>query len=63
MDGAVSNAHDCDSSTDSLVVHDEVQGEIFDEESAVVGQRSSKKGMQHSMTGSVSHCASSVGLF
>ena len=62
MNSSVSNGHDGDSSADA-VVHYEVKGEILDEEGAVVGERSAEQGMEHSMAGSVSDGACSVGLF
>lgn len=62
MNGTVGNGHDGDSSADA-VVHDEVKCEIFDEEGAVVGEGSAEQSMEHSVAGSVSDGACSVGLF
>lgn len=62
VDGSISDWHDGDTSADS-VVHDQVQSEILDEESAVVGQGSAEEGMEHSMTGSVGDGTGSIGLF
>ena len=63
MDGSISNAHAGDSSADSLVVHDEVEAEVFDEEGAVIGKRPAKEGVQHGVAGTISNCAGSIGLF
>ena len=63
MDGSIGDAHAGDSSANSLVVHDEVEPEVFDEESAVIGERPAKEGVQHGMSSAVGHGAGSIGLF
>lgn len=63
MDGSIGDAHAGDSSANSLVVHDEVEPEVLDEESAVIGERPAKEGMQHGMSSAVGHGAGSIGLF
>ena len=62
MNSSVSNADTGNSSADTIVVHDEIKSEILDEESAVVGEGSTKEGMQHGVTCPVSDCAGSIGL-
>jgi len=42
VDCSISNAHDCDSSADTIVVHNEVKSEIFDEEGTVVCEGSTE---------------------
>jgi hypothetical protein len=62
VDGAVSDAHNGDASADAVIVHDQVEREVLDEEGAVIGERASEEGVQHSVASSVSHRAGSVGL-
>lgn len=63
MNGSISNADAGNSSADTLVVHYEIKSEVFDEESAVIGQRTTEESVQHGVACSVSHCASTVCLF
>lgn len=45
VDGSVSDTHADYTSAGSLVVHYQVQGKVFDEEGAVIGEGSSKESM------------------
>jgi len=63
VDSAVGNAHNGHSSASALVVHDEVQSEVFNEEGAIVSQGASEKSVQHSMASSICNCAGAIRLF
>ena len=62
VDGPVSDANSSNSTADPLTVHDQISSEILDEKGAVVSEGSSEKGVQHSVTRTVSHRAGAVGL-
>ena len=42
--------------------HNEIKCKIFNKENTIITQSSTKEGMQHTMTGSISYCAASIGL-
>lgn len=63
MDGSVSDAHAGDTTADALVVHDEVEAEVLDEESTIVGEGTTEEGVQHGVASTISHSAGSVSLF
>lgn len=62
MNGSIGDAHANNSTANTLVIHYEIKGEVFNEECAVVGKGSSEEGMQHSVSSSISDGTGSIGL-
>jgi hypothetical protein len=59
VNGAISDGHYHHTSTNSLIVHDQVQSKILYKKSTVVGKRPAKQCMEHSMTCSIGDGATS----
>ena len=62
MDSTVSDVVGHDTSAVLILVHNEVHGEVLNEENAVVSESSSEESVEHRVAGSVSDSAASVGL-
>ena len=62
MQRAVLHRQRDDAAAAALVVHDEVDGEILDEELGRVAQRLAVHGVQHGVAGAVGGGASALGL-
>ena len=62
MDSSISDVDAGDSTTDSLIVHDEIEGEVLNEEGAVISQGPAEESMQHGVSSSVSHRAGTIRL-
>jgi len=49
-------------STALVTLHDEIKGEVLNEEDAVVPESPTEQGVQHAVSGSIGDSAASVGL-
>jgi hypothetical protein len=62
MNGTIGDTHNHDSSTSALIIHDQIKQKIFYKENTIIPQTSTEKGMQHTVSSTVSHARSAVSL-